>query len=116
MIALKCPHCHVGLKVDEGKIPLGITFFKCPKCKGEIPVSLLNLNSSPKQEDSDNRQIDGFGQRGNRGTDPAVGRGDFHYRSSIKPVAGKPSDPDQGPLDEPRTYSYRSKKGHSRKL
>ena len=32
MIALKCPHCHVGLKVDEGKIPLGITFFKCPKC------------------------------------------------------------------------------------
>lgn len=54
MIALKCPHCHVGLKVDEGKIPLGITFFKCPKCKGEIPVSLLNLNSSLKQEDRDN--------------------------------------------------------------
>ena len=22
MISVKCPHCHVGLKVDEGKIPL----------------------------------------------------------------------------------------------
>ncbi len=41
MISIKCPHCHVGLKVDEGKIPLAITSFKCPKCKQMIPVSLL---------------------------------------------------------------------------
>lgn len=54
MIALKCPHCHVGLKVDEGKIPLGITFFKCPKCKGEIPVSLLNSHMPAGQQESDN--------------------------------------------------------------
>ncbi|WP_302138704.1 zinc-ribbon domain-containing protein, partial [uncultured Parabacteroides sp.] len=42
MISVKCPHCHVGLKVDEGKIPLDITSFKCPKCKQPIPVSLLS--------------------------------------------------------------------------
>ena len=42
MIAIKCPHCQIGLKVDEGKIPLGLTSFKCPKCKGAIPVSLLS--------------------------------------------------------------------------
>ena len=41
MIAVKCPHCHVGLKVAEGKIPLGITSFKCPKCKEPIPLSLF---------------------------------------------------------------------------
>lgn len=41
MISVRCPHCHVGLKVDEGKLPLGITSFKCPKCKQPIPVSLL---------------------------------------------------------------------------
>ena len=43
MIPVKCPHCKVGLKVDEQKIPKGITSFKCPKCKGEMPVSILGL-------------------------------------------------------------------------
>lgn len=42
MISVRCPHCHVGLKVDEGKLPLGITSFRCPKCKQPIPVSLLS--------------------------------------------------------------------------
>lgn len=41
MIPVKCPHCHVGLKVDEQKVPQGIDFFKCPKCKRDIPLSLL---------------------------------------------------------------------------
>lgn len=44
MIPVKCPHCKVGLKVDEQKIPKGITSFKCPKCKHDIPVSVLGLN------------------------------------------------------------------------
>ncbi len=42
MISIRCPHCHVGLKVDEGKLPPGIQSFKCPKCKQSIPVSLLS--------------------------------------------------------------------------
>ena len=42
MISVKCPHCNVGLKVDEGKLPLGITSFNCPKCKQSIPVSFLH--------------------------------------------------------------------------
>jgi len=41
MISVKCPHCRVGLKVDEQKIPEGIDSFKCPKCKHEIAVSQL---------------------------------------------------------------------------
>lgn len=41
MISLKCPHCQIGLKVDETKLPKGINSFKCPKCKKTIPVSLL---------------------------------------------------------------------------
>ena len=41
MIPVKCPHCKVGLKVDEQKVPKGIVSFKCPKCKHDIPVSLL---------------------------------------------------------------------------
>ncbi|MDR2041450.1 MAG: FHA domain-containing protein [Tannerella sp.] len=54
MIAVKCPHCHVGLKVDEQKIPEGIASFKCPKCKGEIPISVLEgkSKSSPASEDN----------------------------------------------------------------
>lgn len=50
MIAVKCPHCQVGLKVDERKIPLGITSFKCPKCKGSIPLSLLSSAESPAED------------------------------------------------------------------
>lgn len=50
MIAVKCPHCQVGLKVDEGKIPLGITSFKCPKCKKPIPVELLAKETAPRRE------------------------------------------------------------------
>ncbi|MDR2469801.1 MAG: FHA domain-containing protein [Tannerella sp.] len=41
MIPVKCPHCNVGLKVDEQKIPKGIASFKCPKCKEDIPISVL---------------------------------------------------------------------------
>ncbi|MDR2763644.1 MAG: FHA domain-containing protein [Tannerella sp.] len=41
MISVKCPHCNVGLKVDEQKIPEGIASFKCPRCKEEIPISVL---------------------------------------------------------------------------
>jgi predicted Zn finger-like uncharacterized protein len=42
MIPVKCPHCQIGLKVDEQKIPQGINTFKCPKCKHEIPLSFLD--------------------------------------------------------------------------
>lgn len=41
MISVRCPHCQVGLKVDETRIPSGITTFKCPKCHRPIPVNLL---------------------------------------------------------------------------
>lgn len=56
MISVRCPNCNVGLKVDEGKLPPGITSFKCPKCKYSIPVSLLyaagsgDENPSPETE------------------------------------------------------------------
>ncbi|MDR2918142.1 MAG: FHA domain-containing protein [Tannerella sp.] len=50
MIPVKCPHCKVGLKVDEQKIPKGITSFKCPKCKHEIPVSILELNKETQSD------------------------------------------------------------------
>lgn len=53
MISVKCPHCHVGLKVDEGKIPLDITSFKCPKCKQPIPVSLLSQEKSNSSSESE---------------------------------------------------------------
>ena len=43
MIPVKCPHCRVGLKVDEKKVPKGISSFKCPKCKQDIPVSSLEV-------------------------------------------------------------------------
>ena len=42
MISVKCPHCKIGLKVDEAKVPQDITSFKCPKCKKEIPISYLD--------------------------------------------------------------------------
>ena len=42
MISVKCPHCKIGLKVDETKIPQDIVSFKCPKCKKEIQVSYID--------------------------------------------------------------------------
>lgn len=50
MIPVKCPHCKVGLKVDETKIPEGIASFKCPKCRQDIPVSYLQ---NEQQADSE---------------------------------------------------------------
>ena len=41
MIPVKCPHCHVGLKVDKEKIPKDIETFKCPKCKHDILLSFI---------------------------------------------------------------------------
>lgn len=46
MISIKCPHCNVGLKVDERKLPSGINSFKCPQCKKGIPISLLYQDDS----------------------------------------------------------------------
>jgi predicted Zn finger-like uncharacterized protein len=42
MIPVKCPHCSIGLKVDESKLPPGIESFKCPRCKNQIPISVLS--------------------------------------------------------------------------
>ncbi len=53
MISVKCPHCHVGLKVDEGKLPLGLTSFKCPRCKQFVPVSLLEMQKQSTDADQD---------------------------------------------------------------
>ncbi len=53
MISVKCPYCHIGLKVDEGKIPLDITSFKCPKCKGSIPLSLLSEKKDRPEMESE---------------------------------------------------------------
>lgn len=50
MISVKCPHCQIGLKVNEGKLPLGITSFKCPNCKQAIPVSYLKEERKLEQE------------------------------------------------------------------
>lgn len=44
MISIRCPHCHVGLKVDESKIPANIRIFNCPKCKQPIQVNLVLKN------------------------------------------------------------------------
>jgi len=50
MIPIKCPHCKVGLKVDETRIPEGIVSFKCPKCKREIPLTYLDRKSGNEND------------------------------------------------------------------
>jgi predicted Zn finger-like uncharacterized protein len=44
MISIRCPHCQIGLKVDETKIPANIQTFNCPKCKQPIPVTYVIKN------------------------------------------------------------------------
>jgi len=46
MISVRCPHCQVGLKVDESKIPANIQTFNCPKCKQPISVSYVTGNET----------------------------------------------------------------------
>ncbi|MDH6306342.1 putative Zn finger-like uncharacterized protein [Parabacteroides sp. PF5-5] len=53
MISVRCPHCDVGLKVDEKKLPSDITSFKCPKCKRLIPVSMLSKKEGEGFSSSD---------------------------------------------------------------
>ena len=53
MIPVKCPYCQVGLKVDEQKIPEGISSFKCPKCKHDIPLSFLEKNREQRADEQD---------------------------------------------------------------
>jgi len=44
MISIRCPHCYIGLKVDETKIPPNIQVFNCPKCKQPISVNYVMKN------------------------------------------------------------------------
>jgi len=46
MISIRCPHCQVGLKIDESKIPANIQTFNCPKCKQAILISYVMNNQS----------------------------------------------------------------------
>jgi len=46
MISIRCPHCQVGLKVEESKIPANIQTFNCPKCKQPIPISFVMNNQT----------------------------------------------------------------------
>jgi predicted Zn finger-like uncharacterized protein len=46
MISVRCPHCRVGLKVDESKIPVNIQSFNCPKCKQPILVNYVINNQT----------------------------------------------------------------------
>jgi predicted Zn finger-like uncharacterized protein len=57
MISVRCPHCHVGLKVDEHKLPAGIHAFKCPSCQGAIPVSLLSQQAPAPSKDAGQTSI-----------------------------------------------------------
>ncbi|MDR1368968.1 MAG: FHA domain-containing protein [Dysgonamonadaceae bacterium] len=52
MISIRCPHCHVGLKVDETKIPSQIQTFGCPQCKEPIPVSLITQKLQPDDSET----------------------------------------------------------------
>lgn len=46
MISIRCPHCQIGLKVDETKMPSNIQTFNCPKCKKPIPVTMVTASLS----------------------------------------------------------------------
>jgi predicted Zn finger-like uncharacterized protein len=52
MISIRCPHCQVGLKVDETKIPANLQTFNCPKCKQPISVSFVIKNQTPDDSDT----------------------------------------------------------------
>jgi hypothetical protein len=41
------------LKVDAGKLPVGIRFFKCPACEKGVPVSLLEKGSGVREKGDD---------------------------------------------------------------
>lgn len=41
IIPIKCPYCHVGMKIDPARIPDNLITFRCPKCK--LPIKLSNL-------------------------------------------------------------------------
>ena len=53
MISVQCPHCHVGLKVDESKLPANIQTFACPKCKNLLSVSSVLSSKRKKEGDSE---------------------------------------------------------------
>lgn len=52
MISIRCPHCNIGLKVDETKIPANIQTFNCPKCKKPIPVAYVTKKQNPDDSET----------------------------------------------------------------
>ena len=52
MISIRCPHCSVGLKVDESKLPSNIHAFNCPQCRKAIPISMVVKNQNPDDSET----------------------------------------------------------------
>jgi len=52
MISIRCPHCQIGLKVDENKIPANIQAFNCPKCKTPIPITYVKQKQVPDNSET----------------------------------------------------------------
>lgn len=57
MISIRCPHCHVGLKVDESKLPPDIETFSCPKCKKSILVSFVFKDKKKEIQTDDSETL-----------------------------------------------------------
>ena len=56
MISVKCPHCHVGLKVDEGKIPLDVRIPRTDLDQVDLPDPVLDAISELREENNKLRE------------------------------------------------------------
>jgi predicted Zn finger-like uncharacterized protein len=86
MISIRCPHCHVGLKVDESKIPANIQTFNCPKCKLPIPISYVLKNQV--EDDSETVILSFAGAKGAKAGKIHVLPNDLTPEQTIQLVEG----------------------------
>ena len=92
MIPVNCPHCSVGLKVDEQKIPQGIDTFKCPKCKHIIPLSFLENKRDTSKDETDTVAVQPSKVKGGKVTVLPIGKTReqiFHLREGNYVVGRK---------------------------
>ena len=93
MISIRCPHCKIGLKVDETRIPEGIVSFKCPKCKQEIPISYLDQKLG-NESDAETLVVTAMAKVGGVGRltalpDPDTTRQEFNLYEGVLVVGRK---------------------------
>ena len=82
-IDIKCPNCNFSKKVAREKIPAGLKYARCPRCRSTFELPSITDPDTTRQEDENNGFVNN-----NRVLTPAVSEDTGYFAGLLKTLKG----------------------------